>query len=103
LGNDEINVEAVFPLQVWPLDSEPILAAVSRTGKLLVIEEGATGYDLASEVIAEATLAYRGGTPLRARRIGARPMPIPSAVELERAVLPSEDAIVAASLELFDD
>jgi pyruvate/2-oxoglutarate/acetoin dehydrogenase E1 component len=103
LVNEEIYVEAVFPLQVWPLDSAVIIESVTRTRKLLVVEEGASGYDLGSEVIASFSSAYRGEHGVRTRRIGAHPIPIPNALELERAVLPSEDSIFAACVELFDD
>ena len=99
---EEINLELIFPLSISPLAMRPIVESVARTGKLLVIEEGAAGFDLASEVIAGACLGARAGTALQARRIAAKPVPIPSAAELERGVLPSEAQILAACLELFD-
>jgi pyruvate/2-oxoglutarate/acetoin dehydrogenase E1 component len=99
---EEINLELIFPLAISPLDLAPIIDSVSRTGRLLVVEEGASGFDLASEVIAAACMAGAGRGALRARRIGAKPVPIPSAAELERGVLPSEAEIQAACLELFD-
>jgi 2-oxoisovalerate dehydrogenase E1 component len=99
---DEINLELIFPLCVSPFDVAPILESVSRTGKLLVVEEGAAGFDLASEVIASVCIASRSVGPLHVRRLGAKAVPIPSAAELERAVLPGEADIRAACLELFD-
>jgi pyruvate dehydrogenase E1 component beta subunit len=100
---EEISLELIFPLEISPLDSAPILESIARTGKLLVIEEGATGFDLASEVITAASLGYRGEQRLRVQRIGASPMPLPSAMELERAALPSEGTVYDACLELFDE
>jgi 2-oxoisovalerate dehydrogenase E1 component len=99
---EEINVELILPLCVSPLGMRPIIESVAATGKLLVVEEGAAGFDFASEVIAGACMAARPGKPLHARRIAAKPVPIPSAAELERTVLPSEAQIHAACLELFD-
>ncbi len=43
---EEIYLELVMPLEVSPLDSDPILESVARTGKVLVIEEGTSGFDL---------------------------------------------------------
>jgi 2-oxoisovalerate dehydrogenase E1 component len=103
LAEEEIYVDAVFPLEVWPLDTTAILESVTRTSKLLVVEEGASGYDLGSEVIASVGAAHRGEHGLRTRRIGAHPVPIPNALELERTVLPSEQSIFAACAELFDE
>ena len=47
-------------------------------------------------------LGYRGTAPLRVRRLAAHAAPIPSAIDLERTVLPSQDDIYEACLELFD-
>jgi 2-oxoisovalerate dehydrogenase E1 component len=102
-AEEEVTVELLFPLGVSPFDPDPILESVARTGKLLVVEEGTAGFDLASEAITAVSLGWRGSTPLRARRLGARPMPIPSAMPLEQVVLPSERGIVDACLELFSE
>jgi len=40
--------------------------------------------------------------PLRARRIAAAPVPIPSSADLERNVLPDERSVFDACVELFD-
>ena len=101
-AREEIAPELLFPLSVWPLDIEPIRESVARTGRLLVVEEGAEGFDLAAEVIAGIALGYRGSVPLRVQRLAAHPAPIPSAIDLERMVLPDQDDIYEACLELFD-
>ena len=101
-AREEIAPELLFPLSVSPLDIEPIRESVARTGRLLVVEEGAEGFDLAAEVIAGIALGYRGNAPLRVRRLAAHAAPIPSAIDLERTVLPSQDDIYEACLELFD-
>ena len=100
---EEIEVELIFPLQVSPLNPHVVLNSVARTGKLLVVEEGAAGFDLAAEVIAAVSIAHRGAVPLRCRRLAAQPIPIPSATVLEQQVLPSIEGVVTACLELFDE
>lgn len=102
LEAEEVAAEVIFPLLVSPLDVEAIRESVTRTGRLLVVEEGAASFDLGSEVIASVATTYKGQKPLRVRRLAAHPAPIPSSVELERAVLPNEEALSAACLELFD-
>ena len=99
---EEIEIELIFPLQVSPFEAEPVLDSVARTGKLLVVEEGASGFDLASEVITTVSTARRQQGSLHCRRLAAHPRPIPNAMELERQVLPEVDDIVTACLELFD-
>ena len=100
---EEVLADLILPLQVWPFDSSLVLASVNRTSKLLVIEEGAAGFDLGGELIACAASAYQGEGRLHCRRIAALPMAIPSALELERQVLPCEQDIFDACLELFDE
>jgi 2-oxoisovalerate dehydrogenase E1 component len=102
LAEEEVCADLLLPLQVSPLDTRHVLESVSRTGKLLIVEEGTSGFDLASEVIASVSEKYRGDRRLHFRRIAARPEPIPSAIDLEQEVLPSEQDIVGAALELFD-
>jgi 2-oxoisovalerate dehydrogenase E1 component len=100
---EELEVELIFPLEVSPLRLHAVLGSVARTGRLLVVEEGATGFDLGAEVIASASIAHRGKAPLRCRRLAARPVPIPSSTVLEQQVLPSIEGIMSACLELFDE
>jgi len=100
---EEVFVELVFPLEVSPFDSQAVSDSLVRTGRLLVVEEGTTGFDLASEVIAAACIAHRGERRLHSRRLAARAMPIPSAIALEQEVLPDLADIIAACLELFDE
>jgi 2-oxoisovalerate dehydrogenase E1 component len=100
---EEVSLELVFPLCVSPFDARPLHESVARTGRLVVVEEGTAHFDLASEVVATAVEGYRGAGRLRVRRIAAEARPIPSALPLELAVLPSAAAVRAACLELYDE
>jgi len=103
LQAEEIGVEIVLPLSVSPFDARPVLESVARTSRLVVVEEGAAHFDLASEVIAAAAQAYGGPGRLHVRRIAARPQPIPNALPLELDCLPSLATVRAACLELYDE
>jgi pyruvate/2-oxoglutarate/acetoin dehydrogenase E1 component len=99
---EEIVADLIFPLCVSPLDIGPVSQSVARTGRLMVVEEGAGSFDLASEVIAAVASDYPGRAALRVRRLAAYPAAIPSSMELERRVLPCEESLFAACVELFD-
>jgi 2-oxoisovalerate dehydrogenase E1 component len=103
LTAEEIAAELLLPLLVSPFDAAAIVDSVARTGKLLVVEEGTAGFDLASEVIASVSVRYRGERALRVRRVAAQPVSIPSAPELEQHVLPAEADLFENCLELFDE
>jgi 2-oxoisovalerate dehydrogenase E1 component len=100
---EEVGLELLFPLSVSPLDVRPIQESADRTGKLVVIEEGAAHFDLASEVVATVIEGNRRGNRLHVRRLAAHARPIPSALPLELEVLPSAARLKAACLELYDE
>ncbi len=96
----ELFCEVVGLSQLHPLDLEPVLDSVSRTGALVTAEEGGltggVGAELAVRVQEEAWDELRGP----ARRVAARDSVIPAAPTLEQQVLPGSDDIVAAVLSL---
>ena len=94
---EEIALELLFSAQRLAARCAAVQESVTRTGKLVVVEEGSAHFDLASEVVARAVEGYRGAGSLRVRRIAAQPRPIPSALALELAVLPS-DGVAARGL-----
>jgi 2-oxoisovalerate dehydrogenase E1 component len=103
LADEEIWLELIFPLEVCPFDSSPVLQSVARTGRLVVVEEGSMGFDLGAEVIASVCTQWREKGSLRCRRIAADAVPIPSSAELEQRVLPAVESIVRTCLEVFDE
>lgn len=96
----EFFAELVVPTCLAPLDIQPVLASVYKTGKLLTIEEGAIPSGWGSEVISK-TLETAGPGLQNARRIGARHIPVPASAPLEEAMLPGVDEIIAAALNIL--
>lgn len=96
LAEQGIELEIVDLRTLKPLDIETLGASVRKTGRLVVVSEGARAGGFASEVVArivdEAYDALRGA-PVR---LTAKDTPIPYAAQLERAVLPQVDDLVAA-------
>jgi pyruvate/2-oxoglutarate/acetoin dehydrogenase E1 component len=92
---DEILVELLIPSLVSPVPTADILPSAQKSGRLLVLEEGVWhggwGAELTSQVVAGCG---RRNAPAIAR-MGAAPVPIPSAKSLERKVLPSVEQVLA--------
>ncbi len=86
--------ELVAPVALHPLDLDPILDSVRRTGRLVIVEEGAGFASLGAELIAQ--LHERAAVAFRAARVSGKPVPVPSAPVLEAAALPSLDEVCAA-------
>lgn len=93
-----ISVELVDIRSVVPLDTETIAASVRKTGRLLVVDEDYLSFGLSAEIIARV---LEQGVAMKAFRRHAVPdVPIPGAVTLEGAAVPSEDSIFAIAREL---
>jgi pyruvate/2-oxoglutarate/acetoin dehydrogenase E1 component len=90
----EIFVELVVPTQLSPIQVQPILSSLRRTGRLLILEEGSLTSGWGAEVIAR--LAETGDLRnTKIRRLAALDLPVPASGALESAVLPGLDALIA--------
>jgi len=96
LAQDGIEVEVVDLRTVDPIDEEAILASVTKTHRLVVVQETWRKCSVSSEVaaiVAEKALDYLDEPIIR---VTAHDVPNPFAPVLEEYVLPNEEKIVAA-------
>jgi acetoin:2,6-dichlorophenolindophenol oxidoreductase subunit beta len=90
----EISVEVFDPRTLYPFDWELLGDSVARTGSLVVYDDSNRSAGIAAEIVATAAEELELRTrPIRVTRGDA---PIAFALELERAVLPSEGQLTAA-------
>lgn len=101
LADEGISVEVVDPRTLKPLDAEPIVQSVCKTGRVLIVHEacktGGFGGELAA-VIAESEAFDFLDAPIR--RLAGLDMPVPYNRELERRMVPQVDDIVVAARKL---
>ena len=95
----ELRFDYVILTQLWPLDVAEIAASVRRTGRLVVIEESVAAFGVAAAVI--AAVAQQMSSAFKARAVGSRHVPIPSARHLEDEVLPTVDEVVRAVADML--
>ena len=96
LAAQGIDVEVIDLRSLVPLDRETILRSVSKTGRLVVVDEDYRSFGLSGEVA--ATITDVDPSMLRApvARVANPDVPVPYAHSLEYAVLPRQDRIEAA-------
>ncbi len=98
----DISVTVIDLRSLVPLDTTTIFESVSRTGRLVTVEENPRlcgwGAEVSSLVAEELFWDLEG--PIV--RVTTPHIPLPSADALEDAVLPSADRIVASVLKLAD-
>lgn len=95
----EIFCELVVPTQLSPFELHFLETHVSRTRRLLTLEEGSLPLGWGAEIVARLHETAIPG--LEARRLGAKDMPVPAAAPLEEAVLPGVEDIQRAALEMM--
>jgi pyruvate dehydrogenase E1 component beta subunit len=83
---------------VSPLDRETVCELVSKTGKMLVVDEDYEGFGLSGEL---AALVMEAGIAARYGRVCAQDT-IPYARDLEDEALPNVGRIVTAAMQLME-
>jgi 2-oxoisovalerate dehydrogenase E1 component len=96
LASEGISVELIDPRTIMPLDTHTILASVSKTGRLLVVDEPPAQCGFGAEITAR--VADEGFNDLDApiRRLNGAFCPTPYSPELESVVVPQPADIAAA-------
>jgi len=96
LAQEGISVELIDPRTVAPLDIDTILASVSKTGRLLIVDEAFAPFGVGAEIAAQ--VADRGFDDLDApiRRLNGVHTPTPYSPALEAAVVLNPDAVARA-------
>lgn len=101
-ANHGVKATVVDLRSLVPLDAKTLLHEISRTGRLVTIEEHPRLCGWGAEIVSIAAheIFYSLDGPML--RITTPHLPLPSADNLEDAVLPSVDRIVKEIVETFD-
>jgi len=92
----EVFCEVVALSQLLPLELDPVVESVARTGALVTAEEGTLTGGFGAEIAARMQELAWGELRAPVRRVAARDGIIPSARPLEDAMLPSAQDVVDA-------
>lgn len=95
LAGQGVQAEVIDLRCLAPLDRETVAKSAARTQALVIVEEGALTGGIGAEIAASVQQLAFGYLDAPILRVAAADVPIPSAMALERAVLPHVDQIVA--------
>jgi acetoin:2,6-dichlorophenolindophenol oxidoreductase subunit beta len=104
LAENGIEASVLDPRTLTPLDADPILADVSRTGRALLVQEAPGHAGFSAEIaarIAGSPALYRLLAPIK--RLSGLDAPIPYAPQLETASVPQVPDIVEAAQTLLKE
>ncbi len=101
LQHQGVEAEVIDLRSLRPIDDATIMASVSQTNRVVVVDEGWRSGGLSAELAARITEAafYHLDAPVA--RVCSREVPIPYAKHLEDAALPQVDEVVAAAREVL--
>jgi pyruvate/2-oxoglutarate/acetoin dehydrogenase E1 component len=101
LAKDNVSVEVLDLRSIIPFDEEAILESVSKTNRVIILQEapltGGAGAEFAAR-IAEKAFDYLDAP---VKRIGSLDVPTPYSPPLEEYYLPNATKVVAAAKELL--
>lgn len=103
LAEEGISVEVIDPRTVAPLDMDTIARSVSKTGRLLIVDEAFAPCGIGAEIAAQ--IADRSFDDLDApiRRLNGVQTPTPYSPSLEAAVVPNVETIGRAIRDLCEE
>ncbi|MBA3876978.1 MAG: alpha-ketoacid dehydrogenase subunit beta [Anaerolinea sp.] len=101
LAKEGIEAEVLDLRTVIPLDREAIVASVSKTRRLLVVDEDYRSFGLSGEVVSTVIEGAWGRLERPPVRLTYPDVPIPYSRPLEQFCLPDRDKIAAAARQLM--
>ena len=101
LAQEGIELEIIDPRTLSPLDDQPIIESVIKTGKCLIVHEavktGGFGGEILSHIVESKAFGYLEA-PIK--RLAGKDMPIPYNRNLEAHAVPQIDDIVSEARKL---
>jgi len=98
LHEEGIEATVLDPVTLIPLDYDRIAAEASRTGHVLVVDNGWTCCGASAEILAD--LAERG-VPAKMKRMGFAPTTCPTSPALEQLFYPNPATIAQAAHQML--
>ncbi len=103
LAEDGFEVEVVDPRTLRPLDAQPIVQSVIKTGRVLIVHEavktGGYGGELAAVIAESKAFGYLDAPIVR---LAGRDMPIPYNRNLEYHTVPQVENIVEKARQMME-
>jgi pyruvate/2-oxoglutarate/acetoin dehydrogenase E1 component len=102
LAKEGVEAEVIDPRSLRPLDEETLVDSVSKTGRVLIVQEavltGGFGGEIAARIAASKAFYYLDAPIMR---LGGAEIPIPYQVQLEKLATPQEEDIYQAAQQLM--
>ncbi len=98
LAKEKIATEVIDARSLSPLDWSTLVASAKKTGRVVIVEEGAKTGGVGAEIAAGLSERVRGLTVVR---VASPDIPVPFTPVLENAYRPDADRIAGEVRRLF--
>jgi pyruvate dehydrogenase E1 component beta subunit len=95
LEEEDVDVEVIDLRSIRPIDWDPIVESVRKTGRCVVVEEGWATYGVTAELAAGVQERCFDYLDAPVRRLGGAQVPMPYSLPLEKASIPTSEDIKA--------
>lgn len=101
LADEGISMEVVDLRTLTPLDEETMIASVSKTGRVILVEEGTRSCGVTAELAARIFEKAFDLLDAPVKRLTFPDTPVPASMTLESASLPDAQKIMEAARQLL--
>jgi 2-oxoisovalerate dehydrogenase E1 component len=98
---EELFVDLILIETISPLNIDEVFTSLTKTRRLLVLEESTESFNISSEVIAQCSIKWRANTAFISSVLSPPLCSIPSSGEQEDSYYPSQTSLVEACIKLF--
>ena len=102
LAAEGIDAEVIDLRSLRPLDDEAIMASVSKTHRVLIVDEGWRSGSISAEIMARINEQAFFELDAPMRRVCTEEVPLPYAKHLEQAAIPQSEKILAMARILME-
>ena len=105
MEKEGISMEIMDPRTLIPLDREAVKASVTKTGRLIVVDEACRTCGTAGEIISSVVEDGEVFHKLKAspKRVCGLDVPIPFSPPMEKYVVPDKEKIASAVKTVMED
>lgn len=97
-----INIEVVDLVSLQPIDTDTLFASIRKTGRAVIAEESCVTGGVGAEVSALIAEHCMDALEAPIARVGAKDVPIPSSLVLEKMILPQPEDVARAVKATLD-
>lgn len=101
LEKEGISAEVIDPRSLVPLDRDTLVASASKTGRVVIVDEGCRNFGITAQLAATITEGAFDYLDAPVTRIAAMDVPVPFSPSIEFETIPNKEKVLEGVRSLF--